>query len=825
VFLAWVLFPLVLALSCAGWGLACRNLLGIELDGALMLPFGFAAVVVAAGLLTASATIAPATVTVIAVVAVLGLARNASRIRPDRWAVALGVAVLLAFGAPVILSGQATFTGYIRLDDTATWLSIVDRVLGHSRSLASLPPSTYALNLHAYLSGMGYPLGAFLPLGVGRALVGVDAAWVFQPFLAFCGAMIGLVVYAASRPIIGKAGVRAVVAFLAAQPALLYGYALWGGIKELVAAVLLALLAAFVALALTRGAGRRALAGGLAIVAAALAGTLGPGAAAWLAPALGVVVAAWLWRAYRASHLRPALLDTSLLAGATAVLMLPVWVELSAFINGNSELFGNSGATSSSGAGGLVSLYHPLSVFQLGGVWPVGDFRLTAPTAATVPLLVAVALGLGAAARLSGLRRQPAIAVYPAIALLACLIVWLGGSNPWVIAKALAIGSPALPAAALVGVAALAQQQRQRARTRFPALVLLAVIGGGVVWSNVLGYHDATLAPRARLAELQQLAPLLARHGPTLINEYEVYADRHFLRDGSPTEPAEYRPYQLPLANGTLLTQSAQADLDALSFPTILGFPSIVTRTSPVQSRPSSIYKLRFNGRYYELWQRPLHPASTILEHIPFGDSSSHPFCGQSTTGYEPLCSIAPAAPAPCPLIRSLARRAAAEHAELVAFQRPAPIVASADQTQWPGSWLHDPAARTLSPTTPGDLVAQIAVASAQRYALWLGGSFARGFEVSVDGRDLGRVKDQLANIGQYVEVARLHLPPGVHKVVLRYPHSDLTPGSGAEMTQLAAIALQPLDTPATTMLTVSPQQATTLCGRELDWVEIVRPA
>jgi len=80
----------------------------------------------------------------------------------------------------------------VGLDDTATWFSIVDRVIAHSRALDGLPPSSYALNLHPYLYGMGYPLGSSLPLGIGRALVGVDVAWVFQPYLAFCGARVGV---------------------------------------------------------------------------------------------------------------------------------------------------------------------------------------------------------------------------------------------------------------------------------------------------------------------------------------------------------------------------------------------------------------------------------------------------------------------------------------------------------------------------------------------------------------------------------------------------------------------------------------------------------
>ena len=55
--------------------------------------------------------------------------------------------VLLVYGAPVLVSGQATFTGYIKLDDTATWFNVIDNVMTHGRSVAGLPPSTYRLQL------------------------------------------------------------------------------------------------------------------------------------------------------------------------------------------------------------------------------------------------------------------------------------------------------------------------------------------------------------------------------------------------------------------------------------------------------------------------------------------------------------------------------------------------------------------------------------------------------------------------------------------------------------------------------------------------------
>ena len=124
---------------------------------------------------------------------------------------ALGV--LLVYAAPVLLSGSATFAGYVRLDDTATWLAITDHVMSHGRSLAGLPPSTYSLLLASYVAN-SYPLGGFMLLGVGRALTGIDSAWVFQPYLACCGAAVGLGMYALVEPVVASPRLRALVAFL-----------------------------------------------------------------------------------------------------------------------------------------------------------------------------------------------------------------------------------------------------------------------------------------------------------------------------------------------------------------------------------------------------------------------------------------------------------------------------------------------------------------------------------------------------------------------------------------------------------------------------------
>jgi hypothetical protein len=817
--LAWVLFPLVLAAIGLGWGVIVERAGALRLNDALLLPSGLAAALVVAGTLTAFSATAPAAVTVVAVGGATGLVFAWRwRRRPGGWALLAAVGVLLAYGAPVLLSGHATFTGYVKLDDTATSLNWIDNLMSHGRSVAGLPASTYRLEFEQ--ANPVYPLGAFMLPGLARALTGVDMAWVFQPYLACCGAALALCLYALMEPVIASVRIRALLAFTGAQPALLYGYSLWGGIKEMTAAFLLALGVALAAGILLRPPVRWRELLPVAIAAGALIQTLGAGAAAWVVPALVLVAVSWLLRERRARGLRAAAAPTAWLAALGALMVVPVWVVLSDFFSNRANMLSQLFSSGQSVHTKLGNLIQPLSAWQLAGIWPTGDFRVTAPTLQSA-LWIGLALLAAAGALFFSVRKgRYGVAFYVAVALIGCAIVYYSGGTPWVTAKALAVSSPALIAAALTGAGML------WGRSRFGGVLLAVALIGGVLWSNVLGYHEVTLAPYGRLVELQHIGRLVAGKGPTFMNEYEVYADRHFLREGAPVEPAEYREPSLPLRNGSILTKDGAANLDAFPLSTLLPYRSIVVRRSPVESRPPSIYHLVWQGRYYELWQRAEEPAQTILEHVPYGDSNTLVYCGQAQRGEaEPLCAIQPVTVNPsCPQIRGFGRQALREKAHLVAYQRPAPIVVRADQSLWPASWVHSPAEQTLTATKPATLVAHIAVASPQSYELWLGGSFARGFVVSADGERVGAVKDQLSSLDGYVHIGDLFLAPGVHTFAITYPHADLTPGSGADgYTTLSAIALQPRERPASELIEVPGNQASALCGRPLDWIELVR--
>src|SRR4051812_15368962 len=161
--IAWLLFPLVLGVLTLGCGLLLQWIARTPLPGALVLPVGLAVIVVVAQLaILTDATAELATpLVVILAVAGIAIARPWRGARVDPWAAATGVAVFAIFAAPVVLSGDATWAGYLKLDDTSTWFSFVDRVMEHGRNVDGLAPSTYRDILNGYFSS-GYPLGSFL---------------------------------------------------------------------------------------------------------------------------------------------------------------------------------------------------------------------------------------------------------------------------------------------------------------------------------------------------------------------------------------------------------------------------------------------------------------------------------------------------------------------------------------------------------------------------------------------------------------------------------------------------------------------------------------
>lgn len=802
----------MLAIVCAGLGLLLERVCGIRLALSLLLPAGFALLVVVSTLLTLKGSTAGLTTPAIVVLAVAGLVLGGPRrvrewTRPGTAGVLAVLAVFAVGAAPVVLTGKASFAGYTQLDDISTFLGIASYAIDHGHDVAKgLPPSTFEATL-SNLRG-GYPLGSFMPLAALRPLVGQDLAWLWQPYLTFVLALLAMALWALAAPLVRDTRLRAGAVFVAAQPALLYAYLLQGGVKEVVAATLCATAAALAA-GLVREPGRGRLGLPLGVAGAALLCDLNVGAVAYLGP-LAVAVAAaallaWLPRrrergetAAASSRRRRALL----MGGAAAVVLaavVPVVLATSGFISGGTLLLQNSSD--------IGNLFHPLDWKQVFGIWPAGDFRNGIGQGETLALVLIAVLGVAAVGGLvwSLRRRLPGPAVLTVTVVAALIGLATFGSSPWVNSKALAIASPAVVLLAVLGAAAALETPR----LRLLGGLALAAVAGGVVWSNWLAYRDVKLAPRDRLAELATIGHKFSGDGPTMINEYEPYGARYFLRQMDPEAPAEYRRRVVPLRSGQGLGKDQWAPLDEFQLPAVLIYRTIVTRRSPAEARPPAEYALRFSGRYYDVWQRPDPPRAQVLSYSIFGD--------QLNAGALP----------PCGLVQRLAAVAraggAGGGASLVGAVRARAVIVDLASGPAPAGWPVSPGPPAQAyPNRPGTLRLPADVPRTDTYDVWAQGSFGRGVEVSLDGRPIGSTRDERSFVGQWIRFGARALAAGRHTVSVRYPGGSLRPGSGQQPETLGPIALVPR-TPRSRLVSVAPARARDLCTQPLDWLAVVR--
>lgn len=776
-FAAWVLYPLVLVALCAGLGLLVDLLCGRRLPGALILPAGLAAIVVVGGFTTIGDATAELTAPLLAALAVLGAGLSLPwRFGcPDPWAAAAALGVFFVFGAPVILSGDPTFAGFIKLDDTATWLAMTDQTMAHGHDLSSVEPSTYQATLDFNL-GDGYPVGAFIPFGAAKEFVGGDLAWVFQPYLAFLAAMLSLCIFSLLGRVLGDRRLRALVALVAAQPALLVGYALWGGIKEVFVAFLIALAAALAPAVLRAsdihhtGVGSKSDAlrdlVPLTLVAGALVGVASAGGLIWLGPMLAVL-AYLVWDRF---GLREAVRSAATFVAGVAVLAIPVIATGGLLPPTSTPLTNQDDA---------ANLGDALNLFQVLGIWPAGDFRVAPDGAVVTAVLIALAV-LAAAVGLWALwRRRETTPLLYAAALVSCAAIVIAGS-PWVDGKALATAAPIALTLAFVGAVAFLRADRPT------GVVLLVLLTGGVIWSNALAYGGASLAPYDQLAELEGIGERFAGEGPALMTEYNPYGARHFLRQLDAEGASELRIRQVTLADGGTAEKGEAPDVDEISRDSLFEYRTLVLRRSPVRSRPPSPYRLVWAGEHYEVWQRPILPTGLPPEHLALG--------GPGEPAAVPSCSEVVG-------LGLVALQNGARGVRMLAA-RHAPVLDATDGT--------------------------LQVPRTAVYEAWLEGSVPVEVELFVDGERFGSARHVLNNEGGFISLGEGALEAGTHEAELRFGGPDLHPGSGEPPeTGALVFSLAPDEEEGATdeageIVSVSIDDARTLCGKSWDWIEAV---
>ena len=807
---AWLLYPLALGVLCLGLGLLVDWLAGRWLPGTLLLPTGFAALLVLAQLVTARGDTAPLALPAVAALVAAGLVAGRGRLRAlrvDPWLTVAALAVFAVFAAPVVASGEATFAGYLALPDTGHQLALAQLYAERGPDWFELPVlSSVREGITPYILS-GYPVAPQVALGVTAPLGVLDLAWLYQPFLAFSALMLFCALASLVRAVFGQRWRTTAVAFVAAQPALLVSFAMQGSIKELAA---VAAIVTTIALVYAAIAGQRPARGlvAVAVAAAAVLGAIGAAGAAYLAvPGLAALFV-WGRRIARERKLG----ELGWLAGAAGafgLLTLPVLLVLS------DQLFVVSGTLDAGehrrgSLQELGNLAQPLELAQTLGIWFAGDYRyrtLQAGTAQDVALWIAGVLALLGLAwairrRVWGPLLLLGSIVIPSIALL------LRG-NSYADAKVLAIASPAIVLFVMLGVTCL-----WRGRWRALSLVGTAAVAGAVLWSGALVYHDVSLAPRERYEEMQQVAQRIAGKR-VLLNEYDEFA-KYFLADADALNEPEadhlFRkgPYRPDAYRDERRRPSVKAplDMDDLRLRYVERMPYLLLRRSPTASRPPANFRRVWSGTFYDLWRRQARPR--VLAHVPLGRTV-----------------LVPAAPVSSRQARAWGRRAARLGGQIAYVPRermPMFFVSHHPRPQRWGGFGDFPAGITTD--GPGRINAPVRIPRTGAYHVWLEGSFARTLTLRIDGREIGRTPAGLNNPGAYASLGVVRLRRGNRGVQLVQGGGDLRPGNGgyrSSLRHLGPMVFAPAANEAGRVRVLAARGWRALVGVRVDWLEVVR--
>lgn len=799
----WLAFPIVIGAVSLGCGLLLEKATGERVGGALLLPVGLA-VLVLLPQLAIGAGINDAARPLVLVAAVAGFALGWPTLRErvghiDRWALGAAALVYLVFAAPILLSGQASFAGFIMLDDTSTFSALVDHFYAHGRDFKGLPQSTFEATVQINLS-QGYPVGSMLPIETVRPLVGQDLLWIYQPYLAYLAAMVSLCLYALVSGLVETPRRRFVIAAIAAQPGILFAYAMQGGVKELAASWLLALTAA-VAVPLARGAGSIRSVIPAAVVLGAFLSTLGAGGGAWAAPILlGVAIAAVTKRRTR--------IDRILQAKQAGLFVVLAGVITAAILHDVNFLKGSAldVLSANEDRGNLIT---PLSKFQVFGVWPGADYRLALGSGLTFAYaLIAVMAGLAiAGVAYTVVRRRFDLLAF-LLGALASFVLISTKSGLWVDAKAIATVAPVFVCATLLGAAWVS-----RAGVPVLAIGVVVLVAAGIGYTNVQTYGHVSRAarPAARGRADRQGHRLGGADARQRIQPLRRAPPASQGRAGGPVgaAPPPGAAQQRPVP--------AQGRRRRPRPLLAAGAPGVPDDRQPQEPRPEpAAVELQADPR-----RLLLHGVAAAGGRGGLGHPGPHRRRRLRPRGERP------GLPVDHDVRGQGSGRQGAAPARRVQAREPHGRAAAL--TGQPETWVLDADRRRISDPDPGSAKATFTVEKAGRYHAWQGGSFARGVDVKIDGRSIGAARWQMANLGQFKPLGTITLTAGRHTYEVVRGGRSVHPGGGLRpgpvfLEGLGPFALEPVSS-AWNVVTVAPSQARSrICGKTVDWIELVRP-
>lgn len=795
-----IVFPLVLLALSVGGGLLVRRLGAGWLPGVLVAPVGFALLIATCSFATYISWLAPAAGYIALGFAVIGFLLEAragtlvrTRMEGVPWALLVGVAALLAVGGPTLLSGTPTWSGYSRIVDIGFQMDF-SQYLANAGRAAVGSDSSYHANAEK-LVGIGYPGGGQATLGAIAALIRTNLAWCYQLYHAFAAAMGAVAIYSLLGKVTDRHALRALGAFVAIQPNVLYAYALEGGIKELTTASMLVTVAAVLAERLPGEGPHRS------VVPAAVAISASVGAFSFgVAPWLGLLLASlFIVTLVRPKRLR-AIVGWALLTAGTILITLPGVISAATQLGGIA-----SNAIGGTVDLGLGNLSAPVPDWSAAGVWLTADYRFPlAHVSATHGfdiLLIVMAL----AGILFCLWRRRWVLAFLGLGAPIALDYYIAHSTAWLQFKSFTITGVFVLILAFTAAAAL--QRGNRRSLSLLGWLIAVVMAGAVLYGNATIYHDTTLAPAARYHDLAAIGHRYAGKGPALFPAFDEYAE-YFLREAQGSSNVVPAHDDLELVPGVIPAGGVAFALNLNQFllSYLQKFKLIVVPRGPTAIRAPSNWDLAEQTPYFDVWRRA-RPASDVYMHLPLSGSPT-----ERTSKY-------------CAVVQQDLRKAG-QGASLAYVPAPAGAILQPASGSHSDYWKPDGGALIAYGAGSDDV--PFTLSAGDRFDMWIEGTIGRPVKFLIDGHPVGTVAYEERYPGQFLRIGSAQIGPGRHTLRIVRGGGSLHPGSGDDVDPdtriLGAVVLLPNNSQSYQLHVVPAGDAARVCRARIgyEWMEIL---
>jgi hypothetical protein len=447
----------------------------------------------------------------------------------------------------------------------------------------------------------------------------------------------------------------------------------------------------------------------------------------------------------------------------------------------------------------IGNLLGPVPWSEAFNIWFAFDYRLSEPDRETLTvigiLLAALFTVFGV---LDALARRRAALLLALITGLAGMIVISSRYAIYFDAKSYMALAPALGLATAAGVLWL---WRRSTRERAGALVLGSLLALGVLVSDGYVYAGVWNTPKDRFQEMIDIGKRFRGKGPLLVNEREEYS-KYFLRDSLPWESwGSWQPDR-GLRFPTVPAVPTTPDFDYYTDAHMARFKLLLERKRPGGSRPPGNFEPVYETAHYRVWRRVGDPPRV---HLPLGlkglSGSSHLDCGD-------------------PSAKRLLDRARRSRSRIrIALPRSVPIVSEPKQWDEYATWGPTPTEGFVS-WHSGFAVETLPLAPG-RYAVYIQGSFGPGVRVHANGQPIGETFGDLGIQDSWQPLGTMRTSRKETSIVLvGLEKSNLRPGSRRyDITGRLAFVREPAEG---TIKELDGRRARSLCGKRLDWVELL---